>query len=481
MNIISSETLDSFNPITGEVIGTVPTTSDSELEAQLSTIKEALPDWQSKRLKERSSALRAVRKTLIARMDEIMDLIRQESGKTEFDGIVEVMTTAEIMRFVEKEGPLALASQRRSPGFLLHKRARVEYRPHGIVGIISPWNYPLILAAGPVVQALMAGNGVILKPSELVPLTALKLKEIFDEAGFPEGLFQVAMGRGDVGSKIVESPQTNLICFTGSVAVGKEIASACARQLKPVILELGGKDAMIVLEDADLERAARAAVWGGFQNAGQTCISVERIFVEEGIAQQFLERVQLLAEETTLSSETLDGDLGPVISPAHKEKILDMLGESEDSENLYIRPRVIFNPHDSSRIMTEETFGPVISVHTVQNAGEAVDRTNALDFGLNASIFTQDLRKAREMANEIRVGNICINDVLSNYLTVNLPFGGVGISGLGRLQGREGMRSFAYVQSVLEDKLGLKKEPWWFPVSPTIKKLFRRFIHFYYG
>ena len=181
--------------------------------------------------------------------------------------------------------------------------------------------------------------------------------------------------------------------------------SALQDQLANAVRNLASQvDAMIVLEDADLERAARAAVWGGFQNAGQTCISVERIFVEEGIAQQFLERVQLLAEQTTLSSETLDGDLGPVISPAQKEKILDMLGESEDSENLYIRPRVIFNPHDSSRIMTEEIFGPVISVHTVQNAGEAVDRTNALDFGLNASIFTQDLRKAREMANEIRVG-----------------------------------------------------------------------------
>lgn len=486
MNPIAPEVLDSINPISGEVVGSVPITSDSEIEAQLSRIKEVLPDWQSKRLMERAAALRAVRKVLIARMDEVMKLLRQETGKTEFDGIVEVLTTAEIMRFIEKEGPLALASQKRSTSFLMHKRARVEYRPYGVAGVISPWNYPLILAAGPVFQAFMAGNGVILKPSELVPLTALKLKEIFDEAGFPENLLQVAIGRGDVGSKIVESPHTNLICFTGSVAVGRKIAAACAEQLKPVILELGGKDAMIVLDDADLDRAARAAVWGGFQNAGQTCISVERIFVEEGISHQFIERVQELTKETTLSSEISDGDLGPVISPAQKEKIATILAEAGDSDvgesgNLYIRPKVVVNPDESSKLMTEETFGPVISVHKVRDPWEAVEKTNAIDFGLNASIFTRDLRKARKMAKEIRAGNISINDVLTNYLSVNLPFGGVGMSGLGRLQGKEGIRSFAFVQSVLEDRLGLKKEPWWFPVSPIIKKLFRRFIDFYYG
>ncbi len=481
MNITSSEILDCFNPITNKIIGTIPTTSDSEVEAHLTKIKKAIPDWQSKRLTERATALRAVRKTLIARMDEVMELLRKETGKTEFDGIVEIMTTAEIMRFVEKEGPLALASQKRSSSFLLHKKAKVEYRPYGIVGVISPWNYPLILAAGPVVQALMAGNGVILKPSELAPLTALKLKEIFDAAGFPEGLLQVAIGRGDVGSKIVESSQTNLICFAGSVAVGRKIATACAQQLKPVILELGGKDAMIVLEDADLERAARAAVWGGFQNAGQTCISVERIFVEKKIAHRFVERIQELTKETTLSTETSDGDLGPVISLAQKQKILKMLGESGESDNLYIQPKVIMDPDESSSLMTEEIFGPIFSVHTVKDQWEAVEKSNALDFGLNASIFTRDLRKARKMASEIRAGNICINDVLTNYLTVSLPFGGVGMSGLGRLQGKEGIRSFAFIQSVLEDRLGLKKEPWWFPVSPIIKKLFRRFIDFYYG
>ncbi|MDP7653886.1 MAG: aldehyde dehydrogenase family protein, partial [Candidatus Marinimicrobia bacterium] len=236
-----------------------------------------------------------------------------------------------------------------------------------------------------------------------------------------------------------------------------------------------------VLEDADLERAARAAVWGGFQNAGQTCISVERIFVEKKIAHRFVERIQELTKETTLSTETSDGDLGPVISLAQKQKILKMLGESGESDNLYIQPKVIMDPDESSSLMTEEIFGPIFSVHTVKDQWEAVEKSNALDFGLNASIFTRDLRKARKMASEIRAGNICINDVLTNYLTVSLPFGGVGMSGLGRLQGKEGIRSFAFIQSVLEDRLGLKKEPWWFPVSPIIKKLFRRFIDFYYG
>ncbi len=194
-----------------------------------------------------------------------------------------------------------------------------------------------------------------------------------------------------------------------------------------------------------------------------------------------MERIQELTKETTLSTETSDGDLGPVISLAQKQKILKMLGESGESDNLYIQPKVIMDPDESSSLMTEEIFGPIFSVHTVKDQWEAVEKSNALDFGLNASIFTRDLRKARKMASEIRAGNICINDVLTNYLTVSLPFGGVGMSGLGRLQGKEGIRSFAFIQSVLEDRLGLKKEPWWFPVSPIIKKLFRRFIDFYYG
>ncbi|MFQ6608886.1 MAG: aldehyde dehydrogenase family protein [Fidelibacterota bacterium] len=486
MTSSTTNTLDSINPVNGQVIDKVTISTQSKIDEQLSRIEEALPAWQSKRLVERAAALRAVRKVLIARMDEIMDLVRLETGKTEFDGIVEVLTTAEIMRFVEKEGPLTLATQRRSSGFLLHKRARVEYRPHGIVGVISPWNYPLILAAGPVVQALMAGNGVILKPSEFVPLTALKLKEIFLEAGFPQGLLQVAIGAADAGKMIVESPQTKLICFTGSVSVGRKIATACAHQLKPVIIELGGKDAMIVLEDAYLERAARAAVWGGFQNAGQTCISVERIYVEEGIADQFVERVQELTEGIALSSEVEDGDLGPVINPAQKEKIKALLtevgaAETTKSENLFIRPQVITEPAESSKLMMEETFGPIITVHTVKDHWEAVKKVNALNYGLNTSIFSEDLKKAREMTREIKSGNVVINDVLTNYLCVNLPFGGVGLSGLGRLQGKEGIRSFTFTQSILEDRFGLKKEPWWFPVSPVIKKLFRRFLRFYYG
>jgi succinate-semialdehyde dehydrogenase/glutarate-semialdehyde dehydrogenase len=495
-SVFENGLLRCINPATMETITKLNISTEKEIREKIDSLKEAQQEWSALSSKDRAKVLKKMRKHLVERMDEVMEVILKETGKTDFDGIIEILTTVEIMRFVSSAGPRTLASEKRSMGIVMKtKRGSVQYLPFGIVGIISPWNYPLILSASPVVQALMGGNGVLLKPSEYTPLTALKMKEVFDEGGLPAGLLQVVIGGGDLGEAIVASPDTDLICFIGSVKVGKLIGVACAEQMKPVILELGGKDPLIVLADANIERAARAAVWGGFHNAGQTCISVERVYVEEAVADQFIERVSQLAIETQMGSQQSTCDLGSMTTNPQAAKVLAQIADARkrganimvggqelpNREGHFIQPTVVVDVDETMELMNRETFGPVIAISKVKDADEAVDRSNSLSYGLNASIFTQDLKKARELSKRIQAGNICINDVESNYLCVSLPFGGTGSSGYGRLQGVEGIKAFAQVQAVCEDRFGLKRELWWFPVSDGVKKLFRALIKILYG
>ncbi|MFQ6616801.1 MAG: aldehyde dehydrogenase family protein, partial [Fidelibacterota bacterium] len=487
--------VECVNPVTGEMITSLPEAADAEIRDKIEKIKGSLPSWQALGLRERSRFITQVRKRLVSEMDRVIDTICDETGKPDFDGFIEILVTCEIFRFVAREGPRALKPEKRSPGFLRSKRVWIHYLPYGGVAVISPWNYPLILTAGPIVQALMAGNGVILKPSEYATLTALKLKEIFDRAGFPSGIFQVVVGSGSVGEKVVEDRETRLISFTGSIPVGKKIAVACAERLKPAILELGGKDPVIVLEDANLDRAARAAVWGGFHNGGQTCISVERVFVVESVAEDFIERLTGMARQIQVGADRFHSDVGSII---HQRQLDTVVAQVNDARNhgarvlvggdplpglggFFLEPTVVTGAQDTMEIMKEETFGPVIAVSTVKNAEEAMKRANSGAYGLNASIFTEDRFKARQMAERLEAGNICINDVLTNYLCASLPFGGTKESGIGRLQGLEGLRSFARTQSVCEDWLGLKKEPWWFPVTDRAKQAFRSLVRIRYG
>jgi len=488
-------TLECINPATGELITTLPEASSSEIQTKIGTIRQNLESWQSLSLRERARYLSRVQKHLVTKMDDVIDIIRKETGKTYFDGLIEILATSEILRFVRKKGPSILSPEKRSIGLLKTKRGSVQYSPYGVVGVISPWNYPLILTAGPVIEALMAGNGVILKPSEYTPLTALKIKEIFDEADFPKDLIQVVIGEAEVGRQIVNSSKIGLICFIGSVEIGRKIAVACAEQLKPVILELGGKDPVIVLEDANMERAARAVVWGSLHNTGQTCISVERVYVEASVYDQFIEQVTELAMRVRWGQGEKNNDIGCMTTKPQTKKVLSQLSEAQregakilvgeedytSSTGPYISPTVIVDVNQYMEIMSKETFGPIIALSKVNDAEEALEKANSLNFGLNASIFTNSRSKARKIASRIQSGNVCINDVLANYLCAELPFGGVGASGMGRLHGAEGIRSFTQVKAVCEDRIGLKKEPWWFPVPDIVKKGFRSLIKLRYG
>jgi succinate-semialdehyde dehydrogenase/glutarate-semialdehyde dehydrogenase len=363
------------------------------------------------------------------------------------------------------------------------------------VGVVSPWNYPLILTAAPVVEALMAGNAVILKPSEFTPLTGQCMVELFHDGGIPEDILQVVQGFGDLGAAIVDSPKTDMICFTGSVEIGRKIAVACAEKLKPVVLELGGKDPMIILEDANLERAANAAVWGGFSNCGQTCISAERIYVVENIADQFIERVKQKTELLSAGPDKITNDIGALVNARQQEKVLAHIKEAvasgagvisggDDLSSMggyFIKPTVLEVFNDNSDIMSKETFGPEISIMRVKDENEAIEKANNTGYGLSASVFTKKKKRGQRIARQIRAGSVCVNDIMTNYISADLPFGGVGISGIGRVHGPEGLKSFSQTQAVLVDRFGFKKEPWWYPISTGTKKLFHTVTRWFYG
>jgi len=490
-----TDKLLSYNPITQEVVGAVPLTSDDELKDVLERSKKGEKIWGTLSVSERAEILNGIRKDLVKRSDEFISTISNETGKPYWDSFVEVMTVAEHLKYMCRHAPVILSRQKRPTGILVHKRGYVQYFPHGTAGIISPWNYPLILAISPVVEALLAGNSVVLKPSEITPITGDKIHRLFLDGGVHESVFQIIQGYGDIGSKLVESPQTDVICFTGSVKVGKLISEHCAKQLKPSILELGGNDPMIILEDADIDRAVSAAIWGGLSNNGQTCIAVERIYVMESIADVFLELLKKRAKELNISADKKSADIGSMINQKQKEMVISFIDEAKKegatfhldynqktkNSSCFLYPTIIEEKNRKSKIMQSEIFGPVITVFRVNSEREAISEANSSGYGLSASVFSKNLRKGRKIAEQIKAGSVCINDVNSNYGCASLPFGGVGVSGIGRVRGEEGLKAFSRVQAVYEDRLGLKKEPWWFPVSDHTKKWFKRFFRYWYS
>jgi len=361
----------------------------------------------------------------------------------------------------------------------------------GIAGIISPWNYPLILTLTPVVEALAAGNPVILKPSEQTPLTTVLLKEVWDESTKKPDLLQIVYGGGDIGSMLVNTTTTDVICFTGSTKIGKFIAADCAKNLKPVILELGGKDPMIICKDADIDRSVDAALWGGMSNAGQTCISVERIFVNEKVYDDFSNKLTEGVKSLTAGLNS-DSDVGSVSVSAGLDKIKDQIeqagesatiiqGNADNGDGLFHAPTVVLNPSAEGDISRQETFGPVVSVTSVKNDNEAVTFANNTGYGLSASVFSRNTGRAKKVASQIRAGSVTINDVMSHYGISDLPFGGVGLSGIGRVHGEEGIKSFCMQKSYMSNRINLGPEMWWYPKYRKMEGLMKKFMKWYFG
>jgi acyl-CoA reductase-like NAD-dependent aldehyde dehydrogenase len=455
------------DPSSGALLGQVPDQSADDVEAALLRARSAQPAWAALPFRVRAEALRKLARAI--RDDAaLLDTLTRESGKPRYEAeLFELLYTLELTRFYTgSAGRRALADELRGSTFLPNKRARVICHARGVVGVIGPWNWPLLNNFADTIAPLMAGNAVLLKPSEWTPLTSLRIAALWKQLGLPEHVFQVVTGGVDTGRALVE--RCDMVFFTGSHRGGSAVAQAAAARMIPCILELGGKSAMIVLADADLERAARAAVWSGFAHSGQVCIRTERVFVEEAVADRFIElctrETQQLQHGPGADPEVYD--VGAMTFPpqmaraqaqvqdavAHGARLLSGGARVSDKAGNYFQPTLIANASTAMRVMTEETFAPVLPIMRVPNAEEALRLTNESALGLSGSIWSRDIARARALARRIESGSVCVNDVLFNYLFVEAPLGGVKASGLGIRHGGESLRQFCRMQTILEDR-----------------------------
>ena len=453
------------NPATGEVIATVPRLDAAGVAALAARARAAQPAWAALGFAGRAKVLRRAQKWVIDNADRIVDTIVAETGKTHEDALInEVNYGAAAFGFWAKHaaGYLADEKVRSASPFVTGRRLVVRYEPLGVVGVIGPWNYPLTNSFGDCIPALAAGNAVVLKPSEVTPLTSQLLADGLRTCGLPEDVLLVATGDGATGAALVD--EADMIMFTGSTRTGKAIMERAARTLTPVSLELGGKDPMIVLADADVERAASAAAYYSMQNAGQTCISVERVYVEAPVYDAFVEG---LTRKVAALRQGPDGgpgsvDVGAVTfgpqldvvarhvdeARAAGARVLTGGGAREGAGRFY-EPTVLVDVDHSMTCMTEETFGPTVPVMKVADADEAVRLANDSEYGLAASVWTRDARRGEAIARRIEAGAVCVNDAQLNYMALELPMGGWKASGLGSRHGADGIRKYTRRQALL--------------------------------
>jgi len=474
-----TDTVESANPATGEVCARFPVTAPEELSAVVERARQAQGEWAVQPIRRRSSVLQRLGELLFARREEAAALVTRESGKPRVEALfADVLTSLDSAFYYAKRAPRLLRPERvphHNPA-LKAKRGWLHHEPMGVIGMISPWNYPLAIPMGTLIPALAAGNAVVLKPSEFVPGCGALIGELAAEAGVPAGLVQVVQGRGDVGAALVAAAPDKII-FTGSVATGKRVAEACAARLLPSVLELGGKDAMLVLSDADLDIASSAAVWGGFTNCGQACLSVERLFVERPVAERFL---ALCVEKTRKlrvgRPDDPATDVGPMIRAVQLDRVLRQLDEAvargakllaggarrPDLGPNYMDPAVIVDATPQMSLMREETFGPVLAVAVVEDVEQAVRLANDSPFTLGASVWTRDASRGRRVAEKLRAGSVMVNDVVSYFGICEAPHGGSRDSGWGRTHSRAGLLELVHLKYVDVDALPGIPKAWWY-------------------
>ncbi len=479
--------LEIRRPQDGAPMGMVPVDRPEGVFQAVSRVREVQVGWASLPPTDRARRLSGVRREVERRSEEIADRIAGETGKPESEALTEVAVVLGLFRYLEDIAPGLLSPRSVSTRWLFPRRAWVEREPWGVIGIISPWNYPFVLTMEPVITALFGGNGVVLKPSEFTPFSGAVIPDLVEAGGLPEDLVRVVQGRGPTGAALVESG-VDRIHFTGSPATGRKILAAAAPRLLPVSLELGGKDPALVLEDANLERAARGIVFGSFFNAGQTCVATERVYVVDAVHDAFVRRVVELTRELR-AGPVGSIDIGPMTVPfqlelveAHladaREKGAEILcgGERIDPASNVLTPAVVTEVTSEMKLISEETFGPVLPVVRVRDEEEAVERANAQSFGLFASVWTGDAERGVRVARRLRAGGVSINDTLAHWSVAGLPMGGVGESGFSRVHGEEGLRDFTRARAILVNKGRRSRDPWWYPYTPFTRRIVRALI-----
>lgn len=481
--------ITSVNPANGKVLGEVPVQGPDEVRAAIQKAKEAQHAWGALPPRVRGQRLLAFRDQIVSHAEEIANLLSQEVGKPRIEGLThEVMTIADLCTYYSKRVEKVLAPQPIPLHLIVYRKSYIHFTPRGVVGIISPWNFPFAIPIGETIMALLAGNGVVLKPSEVTPMIALKAKELYDASGLPQDLFQIVTGDGSTGAALIDGGVDQVI-FTGSVESGKKVARACGERLIPCTLELGGKAPAVVLPDADVERTARALVWGAFANSGQVCASVERAYVHEAIYDRLVSRIVSLAKELRQGDPATshDIDVGAVCFPhqitvakrqvedaTQKGATLETGGTAIEGNGQFFSPTVITGVTHDMRVAKEETFGPLLPIVKVSDTEEAIRLANDSHLALMAYVFGKDRNNALQVAERIVAGTVMVNDVLATYGMPETPWAGLKASGLGRVHSDEGLREMCQARHVNYNAISpLTRELWWYPYNEKGYNLIR--------
>lgn len=484
--------LQAISPLDGRLLAEYPLTSAATIQQQLLAARAAADSWRQVPIKTRCKILGRLLPLLLADLDNLCDCIVQSTGKVRTEALLgEIYPILDLTRYYQKHAAAILRPQGipTSPFAFPGATAGIERRPYGVVAVISPWNYPFQLSLAPLLTALFAGNAVLLKPSEFsLPIGRL-IMDLCQKLALPDGLVQWVVGDAGTGEQLLDAGP-DLVFFTGGLNSGRAVMQRAAQHPIPVLLELGGKDPMLVFADADLPRACAAALYGAFCNSGQACVSVERLYVQQSCYAEFLQRLQAGVAQIKVGHGP-QGDLGAMSSDQQfrivQAQYDDAMAQGAQAsgplerQGHYVKPVLLWNVHHGMRVMREETFGPLLPVMAFQDEAQAVQAANDSELGLNASIWSNDIGKAERIAGQLQTGNWVINDVLKNIGHPGLPFGGVKKSGFGRYHGAEGLRQFTYPVSGLTSRSHLPQEPNWFPYSELRYQHFKGYIDFVYG
>src|SRR5437868_14699105 len=495
---IPIDTLPSINPATGQVLAHIEKTPPEMVARTVTLARAAQREWATVPIRERCRRLRALRQRIMASRNDLAEAVVRESGKPRVEALfADIFVALDSAEYWSKNAESALRTRRvpHHSTAAKAKRGYLAYDPLGVIAIITSWNYPLAIPLSQIIPAATAGNAVVCKTSDFTPQCGALIEKLFIDAGFPKDLVRIVQGGGEVGQALIDASPDKVI-FTGSVATGRRVAETCAKRLIPTVLELGGKDAMIVLADADLEVASSAAVWGSYTNCGQVCLSVERLFVERPASERF---VELCAEKTKKlrlgAGNDPATDVGPLIRPQHVQRMSDLIEDAiargakvlcgghprPDLGANFFEPTVVVDVDSTMRLFQEETFGPILAIQTVKNEEAAVKHANDSPFALAASVWTRDTKKGQAIAQQLRAGAVMVNDAISYFGIAEAPHGGCGASGWGRTHGRAGLLEMVRTKYIDVDRLQRREKPWWYRYGADLQRAADAFLQFEFG
>jgi acyl-CoA reductase-like NAD-dependent aldehyde dehydrogenase len=481
----TAETFESLEPASGNVVGTFPIHTAADVEAAVARAREAFGWWQDLGWKGRKERLDAWKRLIVRRGDELAELVHRENGKPFSDArLTEVTLPVDHIAWAGKHAPKVLGERKVPAGLLMaNQAATLQYQALGVIGVIGPWNYPVFTPMGSIAYALAAGNTVVFKPSEYTPAVGTWLVDAFAEVVPEQPVLQLVTGFGETGAALCRAG-VDKIAFTGSARTGKKVMAACAETLTPVLMECGGKDAMIVADDADVDAAATAALWGGMSNAGQTCIGIERVYVTEKVYDDFV------ASLTDKAGKVVAGtSYGPITMPGQvdiiRRHIADAIakgGRAVTGGNIdggLVEPTILLDVPEDSLAVTEETFGPTLTVTKVRDAERAVELSNATTYGLAGAVFSKS--RGMQLARRLRTGMTSVNQVAAFAGIPSLPFGGSGDSGFGRIHGEDGLKEFTRAKAITRQRFDLPLPILSFDRTPKVDKLLGRTVRFLHG